>query len=183
MDMIKRGLALLKEKADFRNLLGAQFAAQAGDGLVQGALATVIAFGGQKGFDLEGAKNPDDILRIALYIFIPYTLVSPFLGVVIDRWDRRQLLFVANGLRTVVVAAVAAFAFVQGNFNDVPDAFLFLSFLLTLSATRARRSPRTRRSSRSGERERRAPGERWSPPWPRRPPGRARRRRRLPPPE
>ena len=136
MDMIKRGLALLKEKADFRNLLGAQFAAQAGDGLVQGALATVIAFGGQKGFDLEGAKNPDDILRIALYIFIPYTLVSPFLGVVIDRWDRRSLLFVANGLRAVVVTLVVAFAVVQGNFGDVPDAFLFLSFLLTLSATR-----------------------------------------------
>jgi MFS family permease len=136
MDMIKRGLALLKEKADFRNLLGAQFAAQAGDGLVQGALATVIAFGGQKGFDLESARNPDEILRIALYIFIPYTIFSPFLGVVIDRWERRRLLVVANGLRAVVIAGVAALAFARGNFDDVPDAVLFLSFLLTLSATR-----------------------------------------------
>lgn len=136
MDMIKRGLALLKEKADFRNLLGAQFAAQAGDGLVQGALATVIAFGGQKGFDLEGARNPEDILRIALYIFVPYTLFSPFLGVVIDRWERRRLLVVANGLRAVIIAGVGALALVQGSFDEVPDAVLFLSFLLTLSATR-----------------------------------------------
>lgn len=136
MDMIKRGLLLLKEKADFRNLMGAQFAAQTGDGLVQGALATVIAFGGQKGFDLEGARNPDEILRIALYIFVPYTVLSPFLGVVIDRWDRRRLLIFANGLRAVIIAAVAAFAFAQGSFDDVPDAALFLSFLLTLSATR-----------------------------------------------
>ena len=136
MDMIKRGLALLKEKADFRNLMGAQFLAQAGDGLVQGALATVIAFGGQKGFDLEGARNPDDILRIALYIFVPYTVLSPFLGVVIDRWDRRRLLFTANALRAVIIAGVAALAFAKGSFDDVPDAVLFLSFLLTLSATR-----------------------------------------------
>lgn len=136
MDMIKRGLVLLREKADFRNLLCAQFAAQMGDGLVQAALAAVIAFGGQKGFDLEGARNPDEILRIALYIFVPYTVVSPFLGVVIDRWDRRQLLFVANGLRAVVIAGVAALAVVQGSFDDVPDVVLFLSLLLTLSATR-----------------------------------------------
>ena len=136
MDTIKRGLALLKEKADFRNLMGAQFAAQAGDGLVQGALATVIAFGGQKGFDLEGARDPEDILRIALYIFVPYTVLSPFLGVVIDRWDRRSLLVVANGLRAVILLGVAALALVQGSFDEVPDTILFLSFLLTLSATR-----------------------------------------------
>ena len=136
MDMIKRGLALLKEKADFRNLMGAQFAAQAGDGLVQGALATVIAFGGQKGFDLEGARDPEDILRIALYIFVPYTILSPFLGVVIDRWDRRSVLIVANGLRAVIIGAIGALALAAGSFDDLPDTVLFLSFLLTLSATR-----------------------------------------------
>ena len=134
--MIKRGLALLKTKADFRNLLGAQFAALTGDGLVQAALAAVIAFGGQKGFDLEGAREPDEILRIALYIFVPYTILSPFLGVVIDRWDRRRLLFVANALRAVIIAGVAALAVAQGSFDQLPDAVLFLSFLLTLSATR-----------------------------------------------
>ncbi|MDQ4143104.1 MAG: MFS transporter [Actinomycetota bacterium] len=136
MDMIKRGLALLKEKADFRHLMGAQFSAQAGDGLVQGALAAVIAFGGQKGFDLEGARNPDEILRIALYIFVPYTILSPFLGVVIDRWDRRRLLFVANGIRAVILAGVAVLALASGSFDELPDAVLFLSLLLTLSATR-----------------------------------------------
>ena len=136
MDMIKRGLELLKTRADFRNLMGAQFAAVAGDGLVQAAIAAVIAFGGQKGFDLEGARDPDEILRIALYIFVPYTILSPFLGVVIDRWDRRLLLFVANGLRALVIGAVGAFALASGSFDEMPDAALFGSFLLTLSATR-----------------------------------------------
>jgi MFS family permease len=132
MNMIKRGFALLKEKADFRNLMGAQFLAQAGDGIVQTAIGSAIVFGGQKGFDLESAQDPQDLLRIALTIFVPYTILSPFLGVVIDRWDRRRLLFLANGLRAVVIAVVA----LMGIKEDPSSPLLLLSFLLTLASTR-----------------------------------------------
>ncbi|MDQ3954034.1 MAG: MFS transporter [Actinomycetota bacterium] len=136
MGMIKKGLELLKTKRDFRNLLGTQFLAQAGDGLVQAAIATAIAFGGQKGFDLEGAKDPDEILRIALYIFIPYTILSPFLGVVIDRWNRRSLLFWANTLRGVVVGVLGVLALAAGDVEELSDFPLLVAFLLTLSSTR-----------------------------------------------
>ena len=129
--MIKRGLQLLLRERDFRFLMSAQFAAQAGDGIVQAALAKIIAFGGQKGFDVEGARDPEELLRIVLYIFVPYTIISPFLGVVIDRWDRRRLLFLANGIRAVVIGLVA----LSGT-ADVGDVPLFLAFLLTLASTR-----------------------------------------------
>ena len=132
MEMIKRGVALLKDRPDFRNLMGAQFLAQAGDGVVQTAIGAAIVFGGQKGFDLESAQNPQDLLRIALTIFIPYTILSPFLGVVIDRWDRRLLLFVANALRAVVIGLVA----VMGISGNPSSALLLVSFLLTLASTR-----------------------------------------------
>ena len=128
--MIKRGLALLREKADFRNLMGAQFLAQAGDGIVQTALGAAIVFGGEKGFDIESAQNPQDLLRIVLTIFVPYTILSPFLGVVIDRWDRRRLLFVANGFRALVVAGVVL-AGIEGT-----SPLLLFALLLTLSSTR-----------------------------------------------
>ncbi|MGH2753805.1 MAG: MFS transporter [Actinomycetota bacterium] len=129
--MLKRGFALIFKRRDFGLLMATQYAAQAGDGIVQAALAKLIVFGGQEGFDLEGAKSPDELLRIALYIFVPYTIVSPFLGVVIDRWDRRRLLFVANGLRAAVIGLVA----LAGS-SDIGDAPLFLAFLLTLASTR-----------------------------------------------
>ena len=129
--MIKQAFGLIRGSRDFALLLGAQVAAQAGDGIVQAALAKYIAFGGQEGFDLEGARSPDELLRIALYIFVPYTILSPFFGVVIDRWDRRRLLVLANGLRAVVVALVALWGIEQ-----VGDAALFVAFLLTLSSTR-----------------------------------------------
>ena len=129
--MLKRGLKLLLERRDFALLMGAQFAAQAGDGIVQAALAKLIAFGNQEGFDLEGARSPEELLRIALYLFVPYTVISPFLGVVIDRWDRRKLLMGANGLRAIVLLLIA----LVGT-GSVPDAVLFLAFLLTLASTR-----------------------------------------------
>jgi Major Facilitator Superfamily len=132
MEMIKRGLSLLKQKSDFRNLMGAQFFAQAGDGIVQTAIGAAIVFGGQKGFDLESAQNPQDLLRIALTIFIPYTILSPFLGVVIDRWDRRRLLIVANGFRAIVIALVA----LMGISENPSSPLLLVSFLLTLASTR-----------------------------------------------
>jgi hypothetical protein len=131
MDMIKRGLELLFRRRDFGRLMGVQFASQMGDGLVQGALAAVIAFGGQKGFDLESARSPDEILRIALYIFIPYTILSPFLGVVIDRWDRRKLMVFVNALRFAVLLSVGL-----AGVDAIGDVPLFLAFLLTLTGTR-----------------------------------------------
>jgi hypothetical protein len=99
---------------------------------VQTAIGSAIVFGGQKGFDLESAQDPQDLLRIALTIFIPYTVISPFLGVVIDRWDRRRLLFVANGFRAVVIALVALVG-IQGNPSS---PLLLIAFLLTLASTR-----------------------------------------------
>lgn len=133
MDMIKRGLALIFKRRDFGLLMGVQYLAQAGDGLVQTALAKFIVIGAQEGFDIEAARSPDEILRIALYLFIPYTILSPFLGVVIDRWDRRRLLFLANGLRAaVLLILIVGF----GGADDIPDLMLFLAFLLTLMSTR-----------------------------------------------
>jgi MFS family permease len=131
MGMLKRGLALLFKNRDFGLLMAAQFLAQAGDGIVQTALGKYIVFGGQKGFDPEGASSPDELLKVALYIFVPYAIVSPFLGVVIDRWDRRRLLWVANGLRGIVIAIIGLVGI-----SAIPQVALLLAFVLTLASTR-----------------------------------------------
>ncbi|HVM33801.1 MAG TPA: MFS transporter [Actinomycetota bacterium] len=131
MSMIRQGLALFGRSRDFAWLMASQFLAQAGDGIVQTALAKFIVFGGQRGFDIEGARSPDDLLRIALYVFVPYALLSPFLGVVIDRWDRRRLLIATNALRAVVLLLFGLFGI-----DVFGDAALFVAFLLTLAGTR-----------------------------------------------
>jgi MFS-type transporter involved in bile tolerance (Atg22 family) len=131
MGMLKRGFALIFKNRDFGLLMGTQFAAQAGDGIVQTALGKFIVFGGHKGFDPESARSPEEVLRIALFIFVPYAVISPFLGVVIDRWDRRRLLFVANGFRGLVVLLIGLIGI-----GAIPEALLFLAFVLTLASTR-----------------------------------------------
>lgn len=129
--MLKRGLTLLFSKRDFGLLMAVQFAAQAGDGLVQGAIGKFIVFGGTAGFDPDAAPSVDVLLTMALVLFVPYTFISPFLGVVIDRWDRRRLLSVANGLRAVVVLALALVGI-----ESAPNGALLAVLLLTLASTR-----------------------------------------------
>ena len=131
-------LALLFEDAgklfarrDFAFLMGAQWLAQAADGLVGVALAKRIAFGGQRGFDLENAASPDELLRIVLLTVVPYAILSPLLGVLIDRWDRRKLLLGAIGVR-----AVALFLIVLFGIDAIGDVALYGSFLLILAGTR-----------------------------------------------
>ncbi|MGI8407500.1 MAG: MFS transporter [Actinomycetota bacterium] len=129
--MIKRGFSLLFKRRDFGLLMATQFLGQAGDGIVQAALAKLIVFGGQEGFDVENARDPEELLRIVLYLFVPYTIISPFLGVVIDRWERRRLLVLCNGLRAVTIAVIG----LVGT-GAVGSLALFLAFMLTLASTR-----------------------------------------------
>ncbi|HJR44512.1 MAG TPA: MFS transporter [Actinomycetota bacterium] len=145
MGMIKRGLALIFRRRDFGLLMGVQFLAQAGDGLFQTAVAKAVAFGGQEGFDVESASSVDELITIVLFLFVPYTVISPFLGVVIDRWDRRKLLFVSNVLRAALVGVIALVG-VQTTAEEpvtgllgtevLPSVLLFLTFMLTLACTR-----------------------------------------------
>ncbi|MGZ8631779.1 MAG: MFS transporter [Actinomycetota bacterium] len=93
---------------DFSVLMGVQFLAQAGQGVVQGAIAKSLAFGGQEGFDVQNLPSADYLLAVVLALYVPYTLVSPFIGVFIDRFPRRRVVWWANIVTAVVVVAVAA---------------------------------------------------------------------------
>lgn len=131
MPFVRRSLSLFSN-ASFGNLMGAVYLAVLGDGIVQGALAKTIAFGGQAGFSLEEARSPREIFGFVLLTYLPYMFVSPFVGVLIDRFDRRRLLMAANGVRAVVVAVVGV-ALLGGT---VPAPFLIAALLLTLASTR-----------------------------------------------
>ncbi len=93
---------------DFATLMGVQFLAQAGQGLVQGAIAKSIAFGGQEGFDVGNLPSARYLLTVVLFLYGPYTILSPFIGVFIDRFPRRRVVWWAALTTAAVVAAVAA---------------------------------------------------------------------------
>jgi MFS family permease len=86
----------------FRRLFTVRLASQAADGVFQASLAGSVFF------------NPDrqvDAVAVALgyaALVLPYSLVGPFAGVVLDRVRRRNVLLVANLLRAAAVPLVAA---------------------------------------------------------------------------
>ena len=92
---------------DFSVLMGVQFLAQAGQGVVQGAIAKSLAFGGQEGFDVQNLPSADYLLTVVLALYVPYTLISPFIGVLIDRFPRRRVVWWADILTAIVVVGVA----------------------------------------------------------------------------
>lgn len=92
--------------AGFRRLLGSRFAAQWGDGLFQAGLAGAVLF------NPEREADPLAIAAGFAALLLPYSVVGPFAGALLDRWDRRRVLLAANLLRAVliVVTAVAVIA-------------------------------------------------------------------------
>ena len=95
---------------DFSVLVGMQYLSQAGQGVVQGAIGKSIAFGGEKGFDVSTVPSADYLLKVVLALYVPYTLISPFIGVFIDRFQRRKVVSWTNVLVAAIVVVVAVVA-------------------------------------------------------------------------
>jgi MFS family permease len=85
---------------DFWRLLELRTASQFGDGLFQAGLAGALLF------NPERASRPMAIAGAFAVLFLPYSLLGPFAGALMDRWDRRLVLIAANVGRVVSVAVV-----------------------------------------------------------------------------
>ena len=83
---------------DFWRLLELRTASQFGDGLFQAGLAGALLF------NPERAARPTAIAAAFAVLFLPYSLLGPFAGALMDRWDRRLVLVGANLGRLVSVA-------------------------------------------------------------------------------
>lgn len=87
--------------ANARELLGVRIFGQAGDGLLQTALATFVLFSPQR------ESDPRKIALAFGILLLPYSVVGPFVGVFIDRWSRRTILIRANLLRVITMISIA----------------------------------------------------------------------------
>jgi MFS family permease len=95
---------------DFRRLLVSRLAAQWGDGLFQAGLAGAVLF------NPERQADPAAIAAGFAVLLLPYSVVGPFAGALLDRWDRRRVLVAANLVRAMFVlfTAVAVGAGLDG---------------------------------------------------------------------
>ncbi len=75
---------------DFRRLLELRAVSQFGDGLFSAGLAGALLF------NPERAASPLGIAGAFAVLFLPYSLLGPFAGALMDHWDRRLVLVGAN---------------------------------------------------------------------------------------
>jgi MFS family permease len=110
---------------DFRRLFATRLVSQASDGAFQAALASVFFF------SPERQTSAGSVAAAFATLLLPYSLVGPFAGVLLDRWRRRQILVYANLLRAVMVFGVALLTFA-----GVTGLPLYVAVLACLSVNR-----------------------------------------------
>ncbi|MET8680405.1 MFS transporter [Streptomyces sp. NPDC004647] len=119
---VLRDLRVLLRLRGFRRLLAVRLLSQSADGVYQVALATYVVF------SPERQSSPAAIASAMAVLLLPYSLIGPFAGVLLDRWRRRQVLLYGNLLRAVL-ASGTALLIIAG----VPD-WLFYASALSVTA-------------------------------------------------
>ncbi|MGW4244418.1 hypothetical protein ACWELQ_18140, partial [Nocardia sp. NPDC004722] len=92
----------LRENPGTLRLTTVRLAGQFGDGMFQAALSGAILF------NPERETDPLAIAGGFAALLLPYSIIGPYAGALLDRWDRRLVLLVANLLRAVFILLTAA---------------------------------------------------------------------------
>ncbi|MBO3095089.1 MFS transporter [Cellulomonas dongxiuzhuiae] len=109
----------------FRRLFAVRLVSQASDGMFQIGLATLFFF------SPENASTATGVAAAFAVLLLPFTIVGPWAGVLLDRWRRRQVLLYGNLVRVVLTLVIAAIMLTSG----VGPAVYVLA-LVTLSVNR-----------------------------------------------
>ncbi|MEI7540527.1 MAG: MFS transporter [Actinomycetes bacterium] len=89
----------------FSRLLAIRWTGQAVDGVFQSALASFVLFSPERQANALSAA-----IGFAV-VLLPYSIVGPFVGTILDRVSRQRALFIANLARSANLLLVALFIF------------------------------------------------------------------------
>jgi MFS family permease len=116
--------ALLRARG-FRRLFAVRLSAQFGDGVFQASLAGAVLF------NPERQAHASDVAAGFAVLLLPYSVIGPFAGVLLDRWWRQRVIVSTNVLRALGVLLIASE--IAGKVHG--EAF-YASALLVLSISR-----------------------------------------------
>ncbi|WP_418958040.1 MFS transporter [Streptomyces tritici] len=122
---VVRDLRVLLRLTNFRRLLAVRLLSQCADGVYQVALATYVVFSPEK------ETSPAAIASAMAVLLLPYSLVGPFAGVLLDRWPRRQVFLYGNLLRALLATGTAFLILAS-----VPDWIFYASALSVTAVNR-----------------------------------------------
>ncbi|MFF7377761.1 MFS transporter [Streptomyces massasporeus] len=122
---VVRDLRILLRFQGFRRLLAVRLLSQGADGVYQVALAAYVVFSPEKETSAAGVASAMAVL------LLPYSLVGPFAGVLLDRWRRRQVLLFGSLLRALLALATALLIL-----SPAPDWLFYVSALCVTAVNR-----------------------------------------------
>lgn len=122
---VVRDLRVLLRFQGFRRLLGVRLLSQGADGVYQVALAAYVVFSPEKQTSAAAVASAMAVL------LLPYSLVGPFAGVLLDRWRRRQVLLYGSLLRALLACATALLIL-----SPAPDWLFYVSALCVTAVNR-----------------------------------------------
>ncbi|MDN3255631.1 MFS transporter [Streptomyces sp. Alain-F2R5] len=122
---VVRDLRVLLRLKGFRRLLAVRLLSQGADGVYQVALATYVVFSPEK------QTSPAAIASAMAVLLLPYSLVGPFAGALLDRWRRRQVFLYGNLLRAALASVTAVLMIAS-----VPDWLFYVSALCVTAVNR-----------------------------------------------
>ncbi|GGZ84148.1 MFS transporter [Streptomyces bluensis] len=122
---VVRDLRVLLRFRNFRRLLAVRLLSQGADGVYQVALAAYVVF------SPERQTSAASIASAMAVLLLPYSLIGPFAGVLLDRWRRRQVLLYGNLLRAVLACVTAVLIL-----SDVPSWLFYVSALCVTAVNR-----------------------------------------------
>ncbi len=105
----------------FSRLLAIRWTGQATDGIFQSALASFVLFSPERQANALNAA-----LGFAV-VLLPYSIVGPFVGTILDRVSRQRALFFANLARSANLLLVALFVF-SGTTGVALTAVVLIAF-------------------------------------------------------
>lgn len=123
-----RGLRRLWRHRLFRRLFAVRVAAQAADAVLQVALASFVLFSPERQPDAAAIAG---VLAITL---LPFSILGPFVSVVLDRVSRRQVLLITELCRTVLGLGLAVL--VAGGVSGGREVVFYGGVLLAMSLNR-----------------------------------------------
>ncbi|MFH8513996.1 MFS transporter [Streptomyces gelaticus] len=118
-------LRVLLRLRNFRRLLAVRLLSQSADGVFQVALAAHVVFSPEK------QASAGAIASAMAVLLLPYSLIGPFAGVLLDRWPRRQVLLHGNLLRAALACCTALLIL-----GPVPDWLFYVSALCVTAVNR-----------------------------------------------
>ncbi len=91
----------LSRSPGFRRLYAVRLLSQLADGIFQASLASAVFFSPERRTDAAAVAAGFSVL------LLPYSLIGPFAGTLLDRWSRSRVLVRANLVRAALVVLAA----------------------------------------------------------------------------